>query len=73
MTFLSFEDEIVAEKQNLFKAALKAANRLGRKFTNQKELRMAIKKALATQGFKFSDINEVVEEMELENESKDSK
>jgi hypothetical protein len=26
MTFLSFEDEIVQEKQNLFKAALKAAN-----------------------------------------------
>jgi 1,2-diacylglycerol 3-alpha-glucosyltransferase len=72
MTFLSFENEIVEEKKNLFKAALKAANRLRRKFTNQKELRMAIKKALATQGFKFSDINEVVEEMELENESKDS-
>ena len=72
MTFLSFENEIVVEKQNLFKAALKAANRLRRKFTDQKELRMAIKKALATQGFKFSDINEVVEEMELENESKDS-
>lgn len=72
MTFLSFEDEIVQERQNLFKAALKAANRLKRKFTNQKELRTAIKKALATQGFKFSDINEVVEEMELENESKDS-
>jgi 1,2-diacylglycerol 3-alpha-glucosyltransferase len=72
MTFLSFENELVQEKQNLFKAALKAANRLSRKFTNQKELRMAIKKALATQGFKFSDINEVVEEMELENESKNS-
>ena len=72
MTFLSFENEIVVEKQNLFKAALKAANRLRRRFTDQKELRLAIKKALATQGFKFSDINEVVEEMELENESKDS-
>jgi 1,2-diacylglycerol 3-alpha-glucosyltransferase len=72
MTFLSFEDEIVLEKQNLFKAALKAAKRLSRKFTSQKELRLAIKKALASQGFKFSDINEVVEEMELEDESKNS-
>lgn len=72
MTFLSFEDELVQEKQNLFRAALKAANRLRRRFSSQKELRLAIKKALASQGFKFSDINEVVEEMELEHEPKDS-
>ncbi len=72
MTFLSFEDELAQEKKTLFQAALKAANRLRKKFTNTRELRMAIKKALASQGFKFSDINEVVEEMELEHESKDS-
>lgn len=72
MTFLSFEDELAQEKKTLFQAALKAANRLRKKFTNPKELRLAIKKALASQGFKFSDINEVVEEMELEHESKDS-
>jgi 1,2-diacylglycerol 3-alpha-glucosyltransferase len=72
MTFLSFEDELALEKKTLFQAAIKAANRLRKKFTNPKELRLAIKKALASQGFKFSDINEVVEEMELEHEPKDS-